>query len=219
MNRTSAVTTDFVIGRDLGRAGQLVRALAGLLNLAAALSSLSLMRPVSGTDLVLVGLAALAVALAYTVLVAAIGERLVAHIDPWLAAFILVLPLAILVMLPFVPVFVTVGAFLFIAISMFVQAAIRYGGCEVAGIPTLLLRKRYTVYCALNSADLVERWLRSRPRWVAWLFALLAFAATMALVVVAEAIGQAAGFFAAYLAFLAVGFAAGRIVSRRALGT
>lgn len=208
-------TTDFVIGRDLGRAGQLVRTLAGFLNLVAALSTLSLMRPVSGTDLALVGLATLAVALAYTGLMAAIGERLVARIDPWLAAIILVALLAILVVLPFLPVFVTVGTFLFIAISMFIQAAIRYGGCEIVGIPTLLLRKRYTVYCALNSADIVERWLRSRPRWIAWIFALLAFAVTMALVVVAELVGKAAGFFAAYLAFLVIGFAVSRIVSGR----
>jgi Family of unknown function (DUF6410) len=212
---SSSDASDFVIGRDLGSVGRLVRVLAGLLNLAAALSLLSFMRPVTATDLVQTGFAALVTAIVYTIAVAAVGRPLLARIDPWLAALLLVLPLAILFLLPFVPDWVTVGAFLFIAISQFVQAAIGYGGCEIAGIPTLVLRRRYTVYCALNGADYVEQWLRDRPRRVAWVLGLLAFVLTMALAAAAEMIGKAAGFFAAYLVFLLIGFVVNRIVVSR----
>lgn len=211
----SSVAADFVIGRDLGRAGRLVRVLAGLLNLAAALSIARLMGTISAEVLAQIGLAATAAAIVYTLVVAALGQRLLAQIDPWLAALILIIPLAVLFVLPFVPDSITVGAFLYIAMSQFVQAAIGYGGCEIVGIPTLLLRKRYTVYCALNGADVVERWLRSRPRWVAWILVLLAFVLTMTLGGVAEVIGKAAGFFGAYIAFLVIGFIASRIVISR----
>lgn len=215
-------TNQFVIGRDIGGAGRLVRVLAGLLNLAAALSVLSLMRPVTVADLGEVAVATVAVAAAYTIVMATFGERLIARMDPWVAALALVLPLAILFLLPFVPDAITVGAFTYIAISQFVQAAIRYGGCEIVGIPTLILRRRYTVYCALNGADLVERWLRDQRRWVGWVLAILSFALTMALGAGAEVlgsfvgIGQAAGFFAAYIAFLVIGLAVSRVVTARA---
>ena len=210
MSTPSAVPT-FVIGRDIGRAGRLVRVLAGLLNLLAALSILSLMRPVTGADLAAVAVAALATAAAYTVVIAIVGDRLLARLDPWLAALVVVAPLAVLFVLPFVPDAVTVGAFLYVAVSQFVQAAIGYGGCEIVGIPTLVLRRRYTVYCALNGADVVEQRLRGRPRWMGWLLALLAFAVTMALGFAAETIGKAAGFFGAYIVFLVIGFIASRI--------
>ena len=214
-------TKQFVIGRDIGGAGRVVRVLAGLLNLAAALSILSFMRPVTAADLGQVALATAAVAAVYTIVMATVGERLVARMDPWLAALALVLPLAIVFLLPFVPDAITVGAFTYIAISQFVQAAIGYGGCEIVGIPTLILRRRYTVYCALNGADLVERWLRNQQRWVAWVLAILAFALTMALGAGAEVlgsvagIGQAAGFFAAYIAFLVIGLAVSRVTTAR----
>lgn len=216
---------EFVIGRDIGGAGRLVRVLAGFLNLAAALSLLSFMRPVTAADLGQVALATLAVAVVYTVVMATFGERLVSRMDPWLAALVLVLPLAILFLIPFVPDALTVGAFTYIAIAQFTQAAIGYGGCEIVGIPTLVLRRRYTVYCALNGADIVERWLLNCPRWVGWVLAILVFVLTMAMGAGAEVvggvagIGQAAGFFAAYIAFLVIGWAVSRILTARTQAT
>ncbi len=203
---------ELVIGRDVGPAGRLVRVLAGLLNLAGAVSIASLMGPLSP---ILLGQAALAfvlIAVAYTGLVGLVGPRFLDRIDPWVSAILMVAPLAVLFALPFVPDPVTVGAFLYVGISQFVQAAIGYGGCEIVGIPTLLLRRRYTVYCALNGADVVERRLRGRPRWVAWSWAVAAFVVTTALGGLAQLIGGATGFFAAYLAFLVIGLVVSRII-------
>lgn len=207
---TRTVPQTVVIGRDLGPAGRVVRGLAGSLNLAAAASVASLMGTMTPSVVGEVVIALIGAAVAYTAVVGA-GGRFLRRVDPWLAAIILVAPLAVLFALPFVPDPVTVGVFLYIAISQFVQAAIGYGGCEIVGIPTLLLRRRYTVYCALNAADVVERWLGGRPRWITWTVAVAAFVLTTLLGVAAQLVGKAVGFFAAYLAFLVVGFVVSKI--------
>jgi hypothetical protein len=202
----------FVIGRDLAPAGRLVRVLAGLLNLAAAAGIARLSAPISPVDAVGVVLAFLVTASAYTGGIWLLGDRLLPRLDPWLTALVLVAPLGVLFVVPMVPDPVTIGAFLYIAVSQLVQAAIGYGGCEVAGIPTLLLRSRHTIYCYLNCADLVEHWLHGQPNWVTWCLAVLTFAITTALGALAQTIGQAAGFFAAYLAFLLMGPAVSRVI-------
>ncbi|MDR0358535.1 MAG: hypothetical protein LBJ87_03595 [bacterium] len=201
-----------LIGRDLLPVGRLVRVLAGLLNLAAAAGIARLSAPFSALEGGGIVLAFLVAAGAYTLGIWLLGDRLLRGADPWLAAMVLVAPLAVPFVLPFVPDSVTIGLFLYVGGSQLVQAVIAYGGCEIAAIPSLLLRRRYTIYCSLNGVDLVERWLPSQRRWVAWCLALLAFAITTALGALAQLIGQAAGFFAAYLAFLSIGFLVGRII-------
>ncbi len=205
----------FVIGRDLGPAGRFVRILAAGLNLAAAASVASLMGTLTPSRLATILLTFIIAAVAYTLLVAAIGPRVLSRIDPWLGAILVVLPLALVFAFPGVPDAVTVGLFAYIGISQLVQAAIGYGGCEIVGIPTLFLRRRYTVYCVLNAADAMEEWFGSRPRWVRWVPALVAFLVTTGLGLVAEAIGSATGFFVAYLLFLVIGFGVGLALRSR----
>jgi diacylglycerol kinase len=72
-----------------------------------------------------------------------------------------------------------VGASLYIGVSLVVEAVIGYGGCEIAGIPTLMLQQRYTIYCLLNSADLAERAMRHRSRWVAGVLGVVTFVLTI----------------------------------------
>ncbi|MGH7912075.1 MAG: DUF6410 domain-containing protein [Candidatus Dormibacteraceae bacterium] len=211
----SAAVRRTKVGRDLLPAGRLVRVLAGILFLAAATATgLSLLGSAPWA-LLQVPLTVLVAAIAYTILVWVLGERFLARVDPWLAALVLVLPLAIVGVLPWVPVPVAVGVDFYIALSLLVQAAIGYGGCEIAGIPSLVLRRRYTVYCVLNGVDAVEGWLRGRSRWVAWALAILAFAITLALIVGVQLIGKTAGYWVAYMAFLAAGFVANRVVAAR----
>lgn len=205
-----------VIGRDLRPAGRLVRILAGLLFLLAAVSTGSSMGVwLSFASLAVAVVSLLGTALVYTIVVAALGERLLARANPWLVAVGMVIPLAILSTVPVVPAQVVVGAELYVGLAMLVQAVIGYGGCEIVGVPTLLLRRRYTVYCVLNGADVVEAWLQERPRWMAWAAVLLSLVLTMAVIAATEAIGKATGFWVAYLLFLLAGFAIGRIVSSR----
>src|SRR5919197_1089890 len=114
----------FVIGRDLAPAGRLVRVLAGLLNLAAAAGIARLSAPISPVDAVGVVLAFLVTASAYTGGIWLLGDRLLPRLDPWLTALVLVAPLGVLFVVPMVPDPVMIGAFLYIAVSQLVQAAI-----------------------------------------------------------------------------------------------
>ena len=202
---TTGGVRSMVIGRDLLPAGRVVRLLAGVLLVLAAASAVPHLGAPSAALLGQVALAFLLTAVAYTTLAWVLGERLLARVDPWLAAIALVAPATLLLF--FLPLSATVGYNLYIGVSLLVQAAIRYGGCEILGIPTLLLRRRYTVYCVFNAADLVERRLRGRARWAAWTLALLALLVTMALLTLAVIVGGDDGERVLYLLFLVVGFA------------
>lgn len=215
MSSSNAPTTggsrSVVIGRDLLPAGRVVRILAGLLLVLAAVSTIPHLGAPSAVRLGQVALAVLVTAVAYTVLAGLLGERLLARLDPWLAAITLVAPATLLLF--FLPLSATVGYNLYIGISLLVQAAIRYGGCEILGIPTLLLRRRYTVYCVFNAADVVERRLRSRARWAAWTLALLTLLVTMTILTLAVIVGGDDGERVLYLLFLVVGFVVNRLVA------
>ena len=215
MSSPGASTTDgsraVVIGRDLLPAGRVVRILAGLLLVLAAASTVPHLGAFTPALAGQVALAFLLTAVAYTTLTWLLGERLLARVDPWLAAIALVAPATLLLF--FLPLSATVGYNLYIGVSLMVQAAIRYGGCEILGIPTLLLRRRYTVYCVFNAADVVERRLRSRARWAAWTLALLTLVVTMALLTLAVIVGGDDGERVLYLLFLVIGFAVNRLLA------
>jgi len=206
------------VGRDLLPGGRTVRLLAGLLFVASVADDL-LMASAGPLSWRTVGLVVFAFALAaggYTALVALLGDRVLARIDPWLGAIVLYGPLAAILTLPFVPGWAAVGASLYIGVSLLVEAVIGYGGCEIAGIPSLLLRRRYTVYCLFNGTDVTERALRGRSRWVAALLGLLTFVVTIGLYGwVAFTISHRVVLLSSwvvYLMFLIGGFAVSRAV-------
>lgn len=94
-----------------------------------------------------------------------LGERLFARTNPWITTLILVGP----------PVVILAGGLgtgafqlalaLYIAISLAFNFVMSYGDCEVAAIPSLILRRRYVVYCPWNVIDVVDRrWETTRDR-------------------------------------------------------
>ena len=189
------------VGRDLLPVGRSIRVVAGLALLAASvLSSLQ----VGGAPIVPGGLAAVFVVavVGYTLVVWLLGERLFRAGDPWLLAILLVAPATVLFLFP---AQLAIGYDVFLGISMLTQAAIGYGGCEVMGIPTLFVRRRYTVYCAMNGGDFVEQWLVRRPAVVRWGLSVLAVVGIVALMGAASATGPQ-GLLIGYLIFLVVGF-------------
>jgi hypothetical protein len=100
---------------------------------------------------------------------------------------------------------------------MLVQAVIGYGGCEVVGIPTLILRRRYRIYCAFSGADLVERRLQAQPtciRWTAVPFAVLVTASLF--VLIAAVMPTWFQNYGEYLLFLAIGYVINGIVTTTA---
>jgi hypothetical protein len=118
-----------------------------------------------------------------------------------------------------VPGWSAVGASLYIGVSLLVEALIGYGGCEIAGIPTLVLRRRYTLYCLFNSADLAERALRDRSRWVAGVLGVVAFVLTIGVyewvtLTISHRVVVLSSWLI-YLMFLLAGFATNRALRAR----
>ncbi|HKF75985.1 MAG TPA: DUF6410 domain-containing protein [Candidatus Dormibacteraeota bacterium] len=211
------------IGRDLLPGGRVVRSLAGLLFMTPVAGALltDAFGPLSWRTFGLLGIAFALAAAGYTALVAILGDRVLVRVDPWLGAIVLYAPLAAILTLPFVPGWAAVGASLFIGVSLLVEAVIGYGGCEIAGIPTLVLRRRYTIYCILNGADVAERVLRHRSRWVAGVLGVVTFVVTIGVYEwVAITISQRAVLLSSwviYLMFLLAGFAANRALGTRSV--
>lgn len=218
----SAALAPVRIGRDLLPGGRVVRVLAGLYFLASVVAALLSVTAgaLSWQRIGQVALVFLLVAAGYTALVAVLGGRLLVRVDPWLGAILLYAPLAVILTLPFVPGWAAVGANLYIGASLLVEAVIGYGGCEIVGIPTLVLRRRYTVYCLFNSADVAERALRGRSRWAAGGLAVIAFVLTVSVYegALSLIISHGGGFrspWGVYLAFLVAGFVVSRILVPR----
>jgi len=213
-----AGAADLKVGRDLLPGGRAVRLLAGLLFLTSVAGGLQTgaAGPLSWRTFGLVVFVFALAAAGYTLLVSVLGERVLVRTDPWLGAIVLYAPLAAIVSLPFAPGWTAVGASLYIGVSLVVEAIIGYGGCEIAGIPALVLRRRYTIYCLFNSADLAERALRGRSRWVAGVLGLVTFVLTIAAYEwVALTISQRVVVLSSwvmYLLFLLAGLATNRVV-------
>jgi hypothetical protein len=205
------------VGRDLWAAGRVARILAGILFLAASFGTAVTFHLISPAGLLGIAGTVVVAAVVYTIGTWALADRLLARTDPWLAALALVLPLAVVAVLPVTPPAISVGLDAYIAISLLTQAVTGYGGCEIAGIPALVLRRRFTVYCALNGVDLVDRWLQSRGAWLRWTLAILAFLLTAVVItLVAETVGNL-GYWIAYLLFLVAGWVVSRVWRARAV--
>jgi hypothetical protein len=195
------------VGRDLLPVGRSIRVVAGLALLAASVLSA---RQLGGSPGLLGGIAAVFVVcvVGYTLLLRLLGERLFRGGDPWLLAILVVAPALILFLFP---AELAIGYDAFLGISMVAQAVAGYGGCEVIGIPTLFVRRRYTVYCAMNGGDFVEHWLVRRTAPVRWSLSVLAFAGVLVLMGVASATGPK-GLLVGYLVFLVLGLVASRVI-------
>lgn len=149
----------FVLGYDLGSVGTWLRLAFGVM-----LSGYLLVRELEEdvTDLgVLAAVTGwfLAITVAYLVAFWLLGPRVLARRSPWVGTIILYGPVLLLAYLDVADT-VALAAGLYIAISTLVVVFIRYGGCEVIGIPSLLLRRRYVVYCPWNlHSDLSDKLL------------------------------------------------------------
>jgi len=195
------------VGRDLLPVGRSIRVVAGLALLAATvLSALQF----TGSPGLLDGIAAVFIVcvVGYTLLVWLLGERLFRGGDPWLLAILVVAPALILFLFP---AQLAIGYDAFLGISMLAQAIAGYGGCEVIGIPTLFVRRRYTVYCAMNGGDFVEHWLVKQPALVRWSLSVLAFAGVIVLMGGASSTGPK-GLLVGYLVFLVLGLIVSRVI-------
>ena len=85
------------------------------------------------------------------------GKLLFARLTPWAGtAVFLGLP-TLLFILGVMPEWAGMAFGLYIGASLVLTFFMKYGGCEVVALPSMLLGKRYTMYCPLNAIDAVER--------------------------------------------------------------
>jgi hypothetical protein len=57
-----------------------------------------------------------------------------------------------------------IGINAYVGISLIVASFMRYGGCEVVAVASLLFGKRYVVYCPYNVIDVVEKAVLDRRK-------------------------------------------------------
>jgi hypothetical protein len=144
------------IGRDLGPFGRLARLVIGVIAVGAGVANLVGTNWVGGsTVLATAGYVAL-VAGFYLALHRVLGEAVLARADPFVATVLVLAPVGVLTLSVF-PDALHAAIGLYVGASLILNAAIRYGGCEVLALPTLLFRRRYVIYCPANVVDLAER--------------------------------------------------------------
>lgn len=151
----------FVIGKEVGTLGRWFRLILGLY-LSALVTIVPLLDdPASTTDTVRflgsVGAYMLVVLAIYMLAFYLLGERVLASTDPWIGALIFLGPLVLVGGLGLGPAAFQIAIGLYYSISSIFNFAMSYGGCEVVAIPSLIFRKRYTLYCPYNAVDIVEK--------------------------------------------------------------
>ncbi len=154
----------FTIGYDLGTVGAWVRIVIGVI------ASLALLViDISDADtrfLVETALWFVGVLAAYTLVYVSLSRRILGRLNPWISTVIFYGPVLVLPYVESLPSMFRVALALYVTVSIAVVVFIRYGGCEVVGIPSLLVRRRHVVYCPWNTVDLVDKAIED-SRWSA----------------------------------------------------
>ncbi len=153
----------FTIGRDSTSCGRWVRLILGLLFIVTVgLSTISLTDRVDVLPLLVSFLGILVV---YYIGYLALEKPLLAHGNPWLNALVFVVPALVIVVVPVFPAALRAGMTLYWGVMLVLNSLMRYGGCEVLALPTLVYKRRYDVYCPTNILDAAEQAIaRSRGK-------------------------------------------------------
>jgi Family of unknown function (DUF6410) len=146
----------FAIGREIGGVGRWTRLALGLLGLIYVAMNVLQVRLSAALIGQLAG-GALLSAVLYIVVFWAMGERVLAHLRPWIRTGIFWFPLALIPFLFLIPWGWGSGVLLYMSVALITGALTSYGGCEVVALPSFLFHRRYVVYCPLNAIDVVER--------------------------------------------------------------
>ena len=150
----------FIIGRGIGPVGRWLRLLLGLYFLIFLVLDPLYLHPVPEeipAFVLIVGGYTLLITGIYFVVFYLIGERVLSRMNPWTGTVIFLgIPMTLGV-LGFLPQPVQMAFWLYVSGSLVLIFFMRYGGCEAVALPSLLLKRRFTMYCPFNSVDAVER--------------------------------------------------------------
>lgn len=162
MRPASGNSAGFTIGYDLGTVGTWVRIAIGVV---ASLALLVIDLTDVGTGfLVDTSIWFVAILAVYMVVFAVLAPRVLPGLNPWVSTVIFYGPVLLLPYVDALPDTFRVALALYVSISIAVVVVVRYGGCEVVGIPSLIMRRRYVVYCPWNTVDLVDKAIED-SRW------------------------------------------------------
>lgn len=157
-------TTGFTVGYHLGSIGTWLRIILGVLLPLGYLATQLTAEGITAGQLAEVVGWFLALFAAYFTAQWLLGERFFARVNPWVSTVILYGPVFVVPYLDSLPLALRLGLSLYIAASVLVAVFIRYGGCEMIGIPSLILRRLYVVYCPWNAVDLADKAITD-SRW------------------------------------------------------
>jgi len=152
------------LGKDVGIVGRWVRLITGLLALLIGFSILSTVPlEVAAETVFYFALITIAYVAAYYFF----GEKIFAKAGPIMNTILLVVPAVLILYWDFlifpytgivIPRILQLAMLFYIGISLILSWKIKYGGCEVVSIPSIILGKKYTTYCvALIPIDYVEK--------------------------------------------------------------
>lgn len=174
----------FRIGLGVGTFGRWFRLLIGINAIAYLSVNPVLLNPLPTAEIVPyfgeVGLWLLGIIVAYMAGVWCFGHLPVHRLNPWLGTVIFLGVPTLLRMRGFIPESAQVAFGFYIGASLIATFFMRYGGCEVVALPSILFGKRFTMYCPYNAVDAVERGVApdgfsTGHRWIA----ILSLAITM----------------------------------------
>lgn len=180
MTQTQA---NFEIGHDVGTFGRWFRLIVGLYFTSLILLDPLVIDPVPAAQALSflgnVGLYFLLIMAIYLLAFYFLGERLLAKVNPWVGTIVFLGPLLLLTALEVGPIEFRVAIGLYYSLASILNFAMSYGGCEVVALPSLIFRRRYTVYCPYNAVDAVESAMRASATgqrafgWVSLLISLI----------------------------------------------
>lgn len=150
---------EFTVGRDVGFVGRWFRLIVGVYFSALIIAEPLLADAANQSPLAFwgeVGLYFVAILIVYVVAVYLLGERVLARANPWVGTLLLLGPLGTITALELGPETFRVAIGLYYSLASILNFAMSYGGCEVVALPSLILRRRYTVYCPYNAVDAIE---------------------------------------------------------------
>lgn len=151
----------FRIGQGIGPIGRWLRLFLGVYFLIfLVLNPLYLhpltVRALHALALTVVGYFLLIVALHFIVFFL-ISKPILSRLNPWAGTTIFVGIPTVPALLGFYPLAVQMAFGFYVGISLVLLFFMRYGGCEVVAIPSLLLKRRFPMYCPYNVIDAIER--------------------------------------------------------------
>ncbi len=151
----------FVIGQGLGPVGRWLRLFLGVYFLVFLVVNPLYLHPLQTYELrrfaLSVGAYFLLIATVHFIVFYLISKPILSRLNPWAGTGIFVgIPTALALLGAFPPT-VQAAFGLYIGVSLVLLFFMRYGGCEVVAIPSLLLGRRFTMYCPYNAIDAIER--------------------------------------------------------------